>query len=175
MTNKEKGSRFEYLIKWGLQMISFEVIRAWSSIGTADLIASPPWNPMGNNQTLLIQAKNSSTHKDYISPFERDHLTNLQDRNSGMVLVVYMDNRKVMCKIWETQEKMTFDEFIKKYYGINCNIRELNKNYKLGRKPIHLYYPPKDEKDRVVSSFHDLYDVDVWVPYVPHEYRKAHV
>ncbi len=172
--NKAKGTRFEYDVKHALQMLSFDVFRAWSSIGVADLSAHPPWNPMGVYRGLLIQAKDQKAG-DYLKPFERDHVEHLQQINSAMVCIFYKENSKCMVKIWESKEVLTFDEFIQKYYGIPCRYSDLLLKYKMHAKPIHLYNVDKDEKDRPVSSFQDFYSVGVYFPHVPERYRKKHI
>jgi len=108
--NKIRGSLFEHQVKWVLQMISFYVIRAYSSVGVADLVAVPSWNPRGNYRSLLIQCKNQK-NKDYIRPMEVDHLDYLQQINSGLVVVIYKDKSQVMVKEWESGIKLTFRIF----------------------------------------------------------------
>ncbi|MDE1828597.1 MAG: hypothetical protein KGH65_05555 [Candidatus Micrarchaeota archaeon] len=164
--SKRKGTIFEYSVQNALKMCSFYVIRAYSSVGICDLVASPPWNPKGNYRSLLIQCKNTEA-KDYVKPYERDHLSYLQQINAGNVILVYMDDSNPMVKIWETEEKLHFDQFMLKYYGIYCEYKELLKGFREYRRPIHLYKPEKDENDKFVSSFQDYYTVNVWNPFVP--------
>jgi len=172
--NKEKGTRFEYDIKHVLEMLSFYVIRAYSSIGVADLIAIPPWNAKGNNMSLLIQAKNQK-NKDYIRSFERDHLDYLQQINSGLVVVMYKDKSKVMVKEWESGNKMSFKQFIQKYYGIRCKYSELLSKFRSYNRPIHLYKIDVDEKNRPLGSFQDFLSVGVYYPHVPQHHRQKHI
>lgn len=172
--NKVKGTVFEYDVKHVLEMLSFYVIRAYSSIGTADLIAIPPWNVRGNEMSLLIQVKNQKS-KDYIRPNERDHLDYLQMINSGRVILVYKDSPKAMVKEWESGDKMSFDQFIQKYYGIRCKYSELLSKFKSHNRPIHLYPVDKDEKDRPLGSFQDFLSVGVWYPHVPQHFREKHI
>lgn len=168
--NKVKGTQYERDIMNALRMLSFYVIRAYSSVGVADLVATPAWNPKSNYRPLLIQAKNNQV-KDYIVPFERDHLNYLQQINSGMVILAYKDDSKVMIKIWESGEKLGFNEFILKYYGISCNYSELLKGYREYRRPIHLYKPEKEdngtEGGKFVAPFQDFFAVNAWYPYIP--------
>ena len=164
--NKVKGTAFENDIKHALQMLSFYVIRAYSSVGVADLVATPAWNSKGNYRPLLIQAKNTQT-KDYVKPFERDHLSYLQQINAGNVILVYKDDSKPMVKIWETEEKLHFDDFILKEYGIYCKYSELLKAFREYRRPIHLFKPDKDEAENFVAPFADYYTVNVYNPHVP--------
>ena len=180
--NKQKGNRWEYNIKHSLEMLGFTLIRAYSSIGTADLIGVPPYNPKGNSKSLLIQAKDTKA-KDYIDPFERTHLDYLQSICAGVVCIFYKDNSKCMVKIWETSEKITFEEFLLKYYGIPCSFPELVKGFKEFRRPIHLYpidkeiYTGRDgkEKEKPIAPFADLYSVNTWYPHTPEKYKDKHL
>lgn len=173
-SNKIKGTVFEYDVKHVLEMLSFYVIRAYSSIGVADLIAIPPWNSRGNEMSLLIQVKNQK-NKDYIRPFERDHLDYLQMINSGRVIVVYKDSSKAMVKEWESGNKMSFEAFIQKYYGIRCKYSELLSKFRSHNRPIHLYPVDVDEKKRPLASFQDFMSVGVWYPHVPQHHREKHI
>lgn len=178
--HKQKGSRFEYSVKWALEMLSCEVIRAYSSAGTCDLIASPSWNPRGFSRTLLIQCKNTEK-ADYVVPFEFDKLEELQQRNSGMVLLIFNQDGKCMIKIWESGKIMTFDDFIGQYMGIPCSFTELIKNFRAYKRPLHLYQVPKEiyikrdgtEGEKPVAPFADLYSVDFWFPHIPE--REKHI
>lgn len=172
--NKEKGTRFEYDVMHVLEMLSFYVIRAYASIGVADLVATPPWNPRGNSMSLLIQVKNQKS-KDYIRPFERDHLDYLQILNSGRVIVVYKDSSKAMVKEWESGEKTTFDKFIQVHYGIRCKYSELLSKYRSYNRPIHLYRVDVDSKNRPLASFQDFNSVGVFYPHVPQHHREKHI
>ena len=180
--NKTKGTVFEYDVKHSLQMLCFDVFRAWSSIGTADLSAHPPWNPKKNFRGLLIQAKNQK-NDDYLTPFETSHIDHLQQINSAMVCIFYKKNTKCMVKVWESREVLEFDEFILREYGIPCNYKELLRNYKLYKRPIHLYPVEKEIykltkgenkgkiSERMIAPFTDLYAHDVWYPHVPETYK----
>jgi len=172
-TNKIRGSLFEHQLKWVLQMLSFYVIRAYSSIGVADLVATPSWNIRGNYRSLLIQAKNQK-NKDYIKPMESDHLDYLQMINSGLVVVIYKDKSQVMIKEWESGIKSTFAEFILKHYGIRCKYSELLSKFKSYNRPIHLYKIDVDEKNRSLGSFQDFNSVNPWYPHTSQLYRKNH-
>lgn len=172
--NKVKGTVFEHDFKHVLQMLSFYVIRAYSSVGIADLVATPPWNIRRNYRPLLIQAKNQK-NKDYIRPMEKDHLDYLQQINSGLVIVSYKDDRKVMIKEWESGIKLTFAEFMLKHYGINCKYSELLSKYRTQNRPIHLYHVDVDQKNRPLGSFQDFMSVGVWYPYVPEHFREKHI
>lgn len=156
-----------------LKMLSFYVIRAYSSAGVADLSAHPPWNPMGIYRGLLIQAKDQKAG-DYLKPMERDHLDYLQQINSAMVCVFYKENGKCMVKIWESKEVLIFDEFLQKYYGIPCKYTDLVQKFKSHNRPLHLHSVDKDEKDRPLGSFQDYYSVGIYYPHVPERYREKH-
>lgn len=169
--NKRKGTLFEYHTKWALQMLCFYVIRAYSSVGVADLVATPPWNPRKNIRPLLIQCKNSKTAKDYVRPFERDHLEHLQQINAGNVVLFYKDGSTCMVKRWATQEKSTFNEFIQKEYGIPCDFKTLIKDYQEYRRPIHLYAPPKLESGQFAAAFQDFYAVNTKYHHIPEKYK----
>jgi len=171
--NKEKGTRFERDVMNVLKMLSFYVIRAYSSIGVADLIAVPSWNVKGNYRALLIQAKDQK-NKDYIRSFEKDHLDYLQQINSGLVIVSYKDDKKIMIKEWESGIKSTFAEFMLKHYGIKCKYSELLSKYRTHNRPIHLYSVDQDSKGRPLASFQDFLSVGVWYPYVPEHFRSKH-
>jgi len=180
--NKAKGTRFEYDFKNVLQMLGFYCIRAYSSMGVADLVFTPPWNPRGNYRALLVQCKHQKA-KDYISPFERDHLSYLQQTNSGHVLVVYKDGRKVMVKEWESGKKSTIEEFLLTEYGIPIeSYSHILSKYNAFKRPIHLYYVPKEiytkrngeAGEKTVAPFADLYSVDTYFPHTPEKYRKNH-
>jgi len=172
-TNKIRGSLFEYQIKWSLEMLSFYVIRSYSSIGVADLVATPSWNSRGNYRPLLIQCKNQKS-KDYIRPMESDHLDYLQMINSGLVVVIYKDESKVMVKEWESGIKSTFAEFLLKHYGIRCKYSELLSKFKSYNRPIHLYKIDVDEKNRSLGSFQDFLSVEVYYPHIPQHHRSKH-
>jgi len=181
--NKQKGSRFEYDVKHVLEMIGFYVIRAYSSIGISDLIAVPSWNPKGNNRGLLIQCKNQKS-KDYIDPHERDHLSYLQQTNSGNVLVVYKDGKEVMVKEWESGEKFPIKEWLLKEYGISIDsYAKILTKYKLFQRPIHLYYVPKEvytnkngkEAEKTIAPFADALSENVYYPHVPENHRDKHL
>lgn len=177
--NKRKGTVYEYDFMHVLEMLSFECIRAYSSIGTADLIFSPPWNIKNNFRTLLVQCKNTR-HEDYIDPFEKDKLTNLQQRNSGMVIVAFKKDSKCMMKIWDTQEIQTFEKFILQQYGIPCDYTKLLKNFKEYHRPIHLYPTEKEEyigkdgtiKYKAVAPFQDFYAVKPYYAHVPENFKN---
>lgn len=154
-------------------MLSFYGIRAYSSIGVADLVCVPPWNSKGNYRSLLIQAKNQK-NKDYIRSFERDHLNHLQQTNSGNVVVIYKDKSKVMVKLWESGEKLSFEEFIQKEYGIRCKYSELLSKYKSHNRPIQLYQVPKTIKDVPIAPFEDFLSVGVFYPHTPELHRHKH-
>ncbi|NIU00406.1 MAG: hypothetical protein GWN01_05540 [Nitrosopumilaceae archaeon] len=179
--NKEKGTRLEYDVMHYLEMIMFYCIRAYSSAGWADLMASPSWNPRGNFRCLLIQCKDSKKG-DYIEPMERDHLDYLQQINSGLVLLVYKDKSIVYAKNWETGETLKIDEFIQKYYGIPTKYSEVLKKYKIWNRPIHMYPVPKEayinrngvESERPIASFADLYSYTTYYPHVPEKYKDKH-
>jgi len=171
--NKIRGTIFEHEFKWALQMLSFYVIRAYSSIGVADLVATIPWNIRGNYRPLLIQAKNQK-NKDYIRPMEKDHLNYLQQINSGLVIVCYKDNKKVMIKEWDTGIKSTFAEFMLKHYGIKCDYSKLLSKYRSHNRPIHLYKVDVDSKNRPLGPFQDFESVGVWYPYVPEHFKEKH-
>ncbi len=171
---KRKGSRFEYETKWALQMVSFYVIRAYSSAGVADLVASPPYNPKGNNKTLLIQCKNTKK-LDYVAPFERSHLDYLTQINANNVVLFYKDASNCMVKIWDTQEKMTFEVFMRKEYGIPCDFKELVKSYQSYKRPLHLFSPPKEKSGKFIAPFADLYSVDTFYPHISEKYREKHL
>lgn len=180
---KAKGSRFEYDFKNVLQMLGFYCIRAYASIGVADLVFSPPWNPKGNNRALLVQCKFQKS-KDYIAPFERDHLSYLQQINSGNVIVAYKDNKKIMVKEWESGNKQSIEEFLLAQYGIPIeSYSQILSKYKLHKRPIHLHYVPKEvyinkkgeESEKPISPFADLYSVDIYTPHVPEKYRDKHI
>ena len=170
--NKRKGTAYEHQCAQVLRMLSFYVLRAYSSVGTADLVASPPWNSLGNNRTLLIQCKNSTTRKDYIPPFERAHLDHLQQTNAGIVVVMYKDETNCMVKVWDSQEKMTFEKFMGITYGIKCDFKDLLKNYQNQRRPLVLFPPPKEENDKFIAPFGDFYDLNIYYPHVSEKYRK---
>lgn len=173
--NKLRGTIFEHKVKWVLQMLSFYVIRAYSSAGIADLVATPPWNPKGNYRPLLIQCKKTKM-KDYVRPFERDHLSYMQQINSALVVVIYLDEGKVMVRYWENGKKVTIEEFLREEYGIPISsFSNISKSFREGRRPIHLYPVEKDENDKPVSSFTDLYVHDVCFPHVPEHYRDKHL
>jgi len=172
--NKRKGSAFEHDLVHVFRMLSFYVIRAYSSIGTADLVATPSWNICGNYRPLLIQAKNQK-NKDYIRPMEKDHLDYLQQINSGLVVVIYKDKSQVMVKEWESGIKSTFAEFMLKHYGIRCKYSELLSKYQTQNRPIHLYRIDVDEKNRPLGSFQDFLSVNPWYPYVPEHFRTKHI
>ncbi len=172
---KRKGTAFEYLCMYALRMLSFYVMRAYSSAGVADLVATPSWNPMGNDRPLLIQCKNSETKKDYIAPFERAHLDYLQQINSGLVVLIYKDGGECMVKTWGNQKKFTFNQFMQKTYGIPCDFKELIKRYKMYSRPLHLYPPPKDKDDKFVAPFADLYSLSTWYPHVPEKWKEKHI
>ncbi len=172
--NKEKGTRFENDVKHVLQMLSFYVIRAYSSVGISDLVATPPWNIRGNYRPLLIQAKNQK-NKDYIRPMEKDHLDYLQQINSGLVIVSYKDDKKVMIKEWESGVRLTFAEFMLKHYGIRCKYSELLSKYRTQNRPIHLYHVDVDQKNRPLGSFQDFMSVGVFYPHVPEHFREKHI
>jgi len=162
-------------------MMSFECIRAYSSIGTADLIFSPPWNIKKNNRTLLVQNKNSKS-EDYIDPFESDKLTNLQQRNSGLVIVAFKRSGNTMIKIWETSEILTFEKFISREYGIICDYKKILKAFKEYHRPIHLYNTEKEiyigrdgsEREKPISSFVDLYAVKAFYAHVPERFNESY-
>jgi len=172
-TNKIRGSLFEHQLKWVLQMLSFYVIRAYSSVGVADLVATPSWNIRGNYRSLLIQCKNQK-NKDYIRPMEKDHLDYLQQINSGLVVVIYKDKSQVMVKEWESGIKSTFAEFILKHYGIKCKYSELLSKYRTHNRPIHLYKIDVDSKNRPLGSFQDFNSVGVYYPHIPQHHRSKH-
>ncbi len=172
--NKERGTRFEHEFKWVLQMLSFYAIRAYASIGVADLVFTPPWNIRGNDRPLLVQCK-AQQNKDYIRPIERDHLDYLQQINSGQVIVAYKDNSKVMIKKWESGERLTFEKFIQEEYGIRCKYSELLSKYKTHNRPIHLYYVDRDSNDKPLGSFQDFESVGVWYPHTPEHFRDKHI
>lgn len=161
--NKLKGTIFEYDFMHVLQMMSFECIRAYSSIGVADLIFSPPWNIKKNYRALLVQNKNSKS-EDYIDPFESDKLTNLQQRNSGLVIVAFKRDHNIMIKIWDTSEILTFEKFILREYGIVCDYSKILKSFKEYHRPIHLYPTEKEiyigrdgrEKEKPIAPFADF-------------------
>lgn len=165
-----------------MEQLCFTIIRAYSSIGTSDLIAVPPFNPKGNNKTLLIQCKDTKG-KDYIDPFERAHLDYLQSICAGIVCVFYKDDSKCMVKTWGTQLKQSFEEFIIEQYGIPCKFPELIKNFREFKRPLHLYplekeiYVGKDgtEKEKPIAPFADLYSVDTWYPHTPERYKDKHL
>ena len=172
---KRKGTAFEHEVSQVLRMLLFYVIRSYSSMGVCDLIASPPFNPCGNNHTLLIQCKNSITKKDYVVPFEKDHLNYLTQTNAGNVILVYKDKTNVMVKNWETQEKQSFNTYIGKTFGIKCDFKELLKNYRSQKRPINLYPPPKEESGKFISPFADFYDVNPMFPHIPEKWRNKHI
>lgn len=172
--NKAKGTRFEHDFKHVLQMLSFYCIRAYSSMGVADLVFTPPWNPKGNYRPLLVQCKHQES-KDYVRPFERDHLNYLQQTNSGLVIIAYKDKSQVMVRYWENRERLTIEDFLLKEYGIPIeSYSKVLRGFQSWRRPIHLYPPPKDENNKIISSFADLLSVDVWFPHVPEHYRDKH-
>lgn len=180
--NKAKGTRFEYDFKNFLQMLGFYCIRAYSSMGVADLVFTAPWNPKGNNRPLLVQCKHQKT-KDYISPFERDHLSYLQQINSGNVIVVYKDGKQVMVKEWESGKKSTIEDFLRNEYGIPIeSYRKILSMYILHKRPIHLYPLEKEiyinkhgvEAEKPIAPFADFYSVDTFYPHIPEKYRDKH-
>lgn len=179
--NKQKGTRFEYDVLHALQMLSFTILRAYSSVGTADIIASPPWNSKGNYRGLLIQAKDTKAG-DYVDPFERDHLDYLQQINSGMVCLFFKKDHKCYVKIWDSREILDFDTFILKHYGIPCNYSELLTKFRNHERPIHLYAPEKEvyigkdgtEKSKFVAPFADPLSKNVYYPHVPEKHREKH-
>jgi len=178
-SSKRKGTVYEYDFMHVLQMLSFEAIRAYSSIGTADLIFSPPWNRKNNNRTLLVQNKNAKS-EDYIDPFESDKLTNLQQRNAGLVIVAFKRLGDIMIKIWETSEILTFEKFILREYGIVCDYQKILKAFKEYHRPIHLYSVEKEiyrgrdgnMKEKPISSFQDLYAVKALYPHVSEHFNE---
>lgn len=161
-------------------MLSFECIRAYSSIGTADLIFSPSWNYKKNSRTLLVQCKNQR-NDDYLKPFERAHIDNLQQRNAGMVIIAFKRSTKCFIKIWESNITQSFEEFILSQYGISCEYSKLIKMYNQHKRPIHLYPPEKEEyvkKDgsmggKFIAPFADLLSLDVWYPHVGEHFNEA--
>lgn len=174
---KQKGTAFEYDIKHVLEMLEFHVIRSYSSMGVADLVASPPWNKNKNSRGLLIQAKNQK-REDYVSPFERDHLSYLQQINAGIVCIIYKDKKKnIMVNV--EGNKTTFEVFIAVQYGIKCNFRELLKKFRNYERPIHLYPVDKElhvtrtgkRVERPVSSFADFYSVKCFFAHVAEKFK----
>lgn len=161
-----------------LEMLSFECIRAYSSIGVADLIFSPPWNMKKNNRTLLVQCKNAKS-EDYIDPFETDKLNNLQQRNAGLVILGFKKGKDVMIKIWDTKEIMTFDKFILQQYGISIKYNVILKKYKEHHRPIHLYPTEKEEyigrdgskREKPIAPFADFLSHVCYYPHVPENFR----
>lgn len=180
--NKVKGTYFEYDILHALEMLSFTVLRAYSSVGTADIIATPPWNPKGNYRGLLIQAKNAKS-EDYVDPFERDHLDYLQQINSGLVCLFFKKDSECLVKLWESKEIITFNQLIFRLYGIKCDFKALVRGFRNYERPIHLYNPPKEvytgkdgsEKYKFIAPFTDLSCANVWFPHIPENYRDKHL
>jgi len=174
---KEKGTRFEHQISAILRMLGFYVIRSYSSMGVADLLASPPWNPKKNFRALVIQAKDQKA-EDYLSPFERDQFGHTAQYNSGIVCVIYKKNGTIMVNY--DGERSTLDMFLASQYGIVCKSREVLQRYRTYNRPIHLYpvdyeeYTGKDGKKRYkpVAPFQDFYSVKPWYPYVPENHRQ---
>lgn len=162
-----------------LQMMSFECIRAYSSIGTADLIFSPPWNIKKNYRALLVQNKNAKS-EDYIDPFESEKLTNLQQRNAGLVIVAFKRLGDIMIKIWDTSEILTFEKFILREYGIVCSYQKILKAFKEYHRPIHLYPNEKqlyigregDEREKPISPFADFLSHVCYYPHVPENFNE---
>ena len=152
-------------------------------MGVADLVFTPPWNPRGNYRPLLVQCKNQKS-KDYINPFERDHLSYLQQINSGNVLVVYKDNKKIMVKEWESGNKSTIEEFLLKEYGIPIeSYNVILSKYNSFNRPIHLYYVPKEvyinrngiESEKTIAPFADALHENVYYPHVSENFRDKHL
>lgn len=159
-----------------LQQISFYCIRAYSSMGVADIVASPPWNPKRNFRALLVQAKDQKAG-DYLSPFERDRFDHMAQYNAGIACVVYKKDGAVMVN--HGGKRSTFEAFMAETYGIPCDFRELVQRYRSFNRPIHLYavdheeYAGKDGKKRhrPVAPFQDFYSVKPWYPFVPEHHR----
>lgn len=180
--NKAKGTRFEYDFQHVLEMLGFYSIRAYSSMGVADLVFTPPWNPCGNYRPLLVQCKHQKS-KDYIEPFERDHLDYLQQTNSGLVIIAFKDNSKVMIKYWESKKKTTIEEFLREEYGIPIeSYSKILSAYQGYKRPIQLHYVPKEVytnrngkiSERPIAPFADFDSVDIYFPHVPEQYRDRH-
>lgn len=181
--NKAKGTRFEYDFMHVLEMLGFYSIRAYSSMGVADLVFTPPWNPKGNYRSLLVQCKHQKS-KDYIEPFERDHLDYLQQINSGMVVIAYKDDKNVMIKIWESGEKISIEDFLQREYGIPIEgYSKILMKYKMFNRPINLYPVPKEvyinrngkETEKPIAPFADLYSVVSYFPHIPERYHDKHL
>lgn len=154
-------------------MLNFYVIRAYSSAGICDLVATPPWNSKGNYRPLLLQLKNSAK-KDYVAPFERDHLSYLQQINSGLVLLIYKDNSKPFVKYWENGIVKTIEQFLIDEYGIVIEgYSFILKQYREFKRPIHLYYVERDEDEKPLGPFADYFLHDVYNAHVPD--REKHI
>ena len=154
--NKQKGTRFENELRWALQMLHFYVIRAYSSMGVADLVAVPPWNRLGNGRALLIQCK-FTERADYVEPYERRNLDDLVAYSSGRVILAYKIDSVVRMRDWETKEDYPFQEFVGRNYDMDGNYRTLLKNFNNHIKPRHLWAPGSEGEE--------------WNPHQPWKYK----
>lgn len=150
--NKRKGTAFEYDVMHALEMLSFYVIRAYSSIGVADLVASPPKNKLGESRPLLIQCKNT-VRGDYMATSETMRLMDLADTNAGEVIHAYkVDGTCRMREIYGEYDE-EFSKFMGLHYGIVCKYGDLLRGFRENRRPEHLL------SKRIPGK--------VWYPHVP--------
>ena len=156
------GSMYEYQIAWYLRMSYFYVIRAYASQGVADLVAVPPANEYKNYRALLIQAK-STKRGDWLGSIERDKMNYLESYTGGEVVLAYKNGKLPRFRSFEDGYDATPEEFLRDRYKIvGADWNTILRNYKSGKRPLHLFPPPVDENNRVISPFQDPIDVGSW-------------
>ena len=124
----------------------------------------------------LFNVKIHNTKEDYIPPLERQSLSYWSNITSGYPLVVYKvrKTKHIMCRDSEESAGIPLNSFILKEYGIACDHADLISKYKSFQRPLHLYVGEKDENDKLVSNFPDLFTVDNFEPHNAYRYKSYH-